>query len=64
VTGFLCEPGNVAQFAERLTTLVCDDGVRRNLAQAARERSLEFGWDQTMARLLGYYRTLLTDEAL
>jgi hypothetical protein len=29
------------------------------MGAAARQRSLGFNWDNTMARLLGYYRALL-----
>jgi hypothetical protein len=31
------------------------------MGEAARERSLGFSWDETMARIHGYYKSLLTE---
>ena len=33
--------------------------LRQRMGQAGRARALTFGWDETMARMLGYYRALL-----
>jgi hypothetical protein len=33
--------------------------LRAALGKAARARSLTFSWDETMAKMLGYYRALL-----
>lgn len=59
VTGLLAVPGRVAQFADQLAMLARDEVLRRQMGAAARQRSLGFHWDNTMARLLGYYRALL-----
>jgi glycosyltransferase involved in cell wall biosynthesis len=58
VTGLLARPGCVEQFAEKIATLAADRGLRRRMGAHARERSLDFGWDETMARILGYYEAL------
>jgi len=58
VTGLLARPGCVEQFAEKITTLAADSALRRSMGVHARERSLEFSWDEAMARILGYYEAL------
>ena len=61
-TGFCATPGAAPQFADRLATLADDPTLRRRMGAAARERSLEFSWDGTMARLHGHYRSLLAES--
>jgi phosphatidylinositol alpha 1,6-mannosyltransferase len=58
VTGLLARPGCVEQFAEHIATLAGDDALRRRMGADARKRSLDFSWDETMARILGYYEAL------
>lgn len=57
-TGFLAQAGNAGAFARHITALVQDGGLRRRMGEAARARSLRFSWEETMARILGYYRAL------
>jgi glycosyltransferase involved in cell wall biosynthesis len=63
ITGLLAEPGNVDAFVAHLTALAGDDGLRRRMGAAARTRALGFSWDETMARMLGYYKALLQPAA-
>lgn len=35
VTGYLCDPGDVAQFSKHLLTLIADDQIRHSMAQKA-----------------------------
>lgn len=60
-TGFLARPGSVEEFAAHAATLAGDAGLRRRMGIAARERSYLYNWDETMARVLGYYRQLLAE---
>lgn len=58
-TGFLADADDAQGFARHITALAHDRDLRRSMGEAARARALTFGWDETMARLLGYYKTLL-----
>ncbi len=64
VTGFLAVPGRVSQFADFIAKLANDADLRAKMGATARERALGFGWDKTMARILGYYRDVLAADAL
>ena len=59
VTGFLAPADDADAFATHITNLAKDQALRRRMGEAARGRALTFSWDETMARLLGYYRALL-----
>ena len=58
-TGFLAPANDPGAFAHHLTMLVQDGALRRRMGEAARARALTFSWDETLARMLGYYRALL-----
>ena len=58
-TGFLAPPGDGAAAFEAVARLLADNGLRATLGAAARARSLEFSWDETMAGLLARYRALV-----
>ena len=58
-TGFLAPADDAEAFARHITKLAGDRDLRRSMGEAARARALTFGWDETMARLLGYYESLL-----
>jgi glycosyltransferase involved in cell wall biosynthesis len=62
-TGFLAPPDDAARFARHITALVQDESLRTAMGQAARARALTFSWDETLARMLGYYRALLPGTA-
>ncbi len=62
-SGYLASPGSVEDFAGYVTRLIEDEGLRRDMAAAARDRSRTFSWDGTMARILGYYEALLAGTA-
>ena len=57
-TGFLAPADDADAFAAHMTTLAKDPLLRRAMGEAARARALTFSWEETMARLLGYYRAL------
>jgi len=58
-TGFLAPADDAEGFAHHITTLAQDSALRRRMGRRARERSLDFSWEETLARMLGYYRALL-----
>jgi len=56
-TGLLCAPGDIADLAYRLETLLDDPSLRRRLGQAGRQRfAAEFTWPIVVER---HYRPLL-----
>jgi glycosyltransferase involved in cell wall biosynthesis len=63
VTGFLAPPGDGAASFEALARLLADDDLRVKMGAAARTRSLEFSWDETMAGLLARYQALVKTRA-
>lgn len=58
-TGFLIPADDADGFARRLTLLAQDAALRRRMGEAARARALTYSWEETLARILGYYRALL-----
>ena len=60
VTGWLVPPGNPAALAERIVTLLADDGLRNQMGQAARQRVRQHFTFEIQAR---EYRELF-DELL
>jgi glycosyltransferase involved in cell wall biosynthesis len=57
-TGFLAHADDAPGFARHLTTLGEDRVLRLRMGAAARTRALGFSWEETLARMLGYYRAL------
>lgn len=57
-TGFLVSADDASAFAAHVATLAQDVALRQRMGLAARARALTFSWEETMARLLGYYRAL------
>jgi glycosyltransferase involved in cell wall biosynthesis len=62
-TGFLADADDAQGFARHIVTLAGDRDLRRSMGEAARARALTFSWDETMARMLGYYESLLAGAA-
>jgi glycosyltransferase involved in cell wall biosynthesis len=60
-TGYLAGPGRAPEFADHIEKLARDPALRRRIGAAARERSLGFSWDETMARIHTYYKSLLAE---
>ena len=58
-TGFLAQADDAQGFVRHITALAQNAGLRQRMGQAARVRALGFSWDETLARMLGYYRALL-----
>jgi len=58
-TGFLAPADDAQAFAGHITALARDADLRRRMGEAARARALGFSWEETLAKMLGYYRALL-----
>ena len=58
-TGYLAPADDADGFARHIAILAADSGLRQRMGEAARARSLNFSWEETLARMLGYYRALL-----
>ena len=60
VNGFLIDPGDVEELADRICTLLSDDKLRHRMGQASRERFLEdFTFDKFSSRLQGVFSRAL-----
>lgn len=55
-TGFLAHADDADEFSRHITALAADPALRTAMGRAGRARALTFGWDETLARMLGYYR--------
>ena len=62
-TGTLCPPGDTDAFTRAVRRLIVDDGLRSEMAAAARARSLDFEWDAILARMNEYYDEVLAAPA-
>jgi glycosyltransferase involved in cell wall biosynthesis len=58
-TGYLAHADDADGFARHITALAADSSLRRRMGDAARARSANFSWEETLAKMLGYYRALL-----
>lgn len=58
-TGFLADASDAPGFAHAITKLAKDGALRARMSQAGRARALTYSWDETLARMLGYYRAVL-----
>jgi glycosyltransferase involved in cell wall biosynthesis len=58
-TGLLVKPGDAAALAEALLRVLSDDGLRRAMGEAARQRALSlFSWDRIAQEMAGHYQAL------
>ncbi len=61
-TGFLVDADNAAGFARAVLRLADNPDLRHRMGRAGRQRALTFGWDETLGRMLGYYRAVLSEK--
>lgn len=62
-SGFLCSPGEVDEFAERVRRLATDPSLRRTMGECARRRACGFAREEVLARVVEHYGDLLGPEA-
>jgi len=60
-TGHLVSARDEQGLARKLEVLVKDEGQRRRMGEAARQRALGFSWDHILSGLLESYRTVLRE---
>ena len=58
-TGFLLAAEDAAGFAGAVNRLAGDQALRKRMGDAGRARALTFSWEETLGRMLGYYRAVL-----
>jgi len=64
VNGFLIEPGDIEQLADRICRILGDSNLRRKMGQASRERFLrDFTFDKFSQRLRGVFAKALDSGA-
>lgn len=59
----LCAPEHPASYAEALSTLLVDDGVRRRLAAEALQRSAAYRWTEVLDEVVDVYGEALRRHA-
>jgi phosphatidylinositol alpha 1,6-mannosyltransferase len=59
-TGFLADANDADALSHHITTLAVDPALRHRMGHAARVRAEGFSWDETMARMVGYYRGVMS----
>lgn len=53
--GFLVEPRNPSQIAEKVLLLLEDEQLRERMSQRSREKVTTYSWDSTISKLLDVY---------
>ena len=62
VNGFICEPGNIAEFSGYLVNLYDDETLRTKMGQESLEKSKHYEWKNVMGKLLVDYKKVLVNE--
>jgi phosphatidylinositol alpha 1,6-mannosyltransferase len=63
ITGYLVDARDEAGLATRITELVKDEGLRRQMGEAARQCALGFRWENVLEGLLASYRQVLREAS-
>ena len=63
VNGFLITQGSVKQLSEKLTILMKDEALRKQMGQAARETAKRFTEEKVMQKWTALFEQLLTQKA-
>jgi glycosyltransferase involved in cell wall biosynthesis len=59
VNGYLAEPNNVEDIADKVAALIENQDLRNNLGEMARKKVLDRSWDNVNGRLLESYSELV-----
>jgi hypothetical protein len=57
--GLLVPPRDVTALADAIQTVLSDPQMRARMSASARERAVQFGWDNITAKVEEYYRFVL-----
>ncbi|MFJ7729064.1 glycosyltransferase family 4 protein [Neobacillus sp. NPDC097160] len=60
-TGYLCETGNAAAFADAIFKLLENEGLRSQFAREGRDYALAQSWDAILSQLLWHYQSVFED---
>ncbi len=55
--GLLCEPGDAANFVEKVTILLGDLGALQSMSKAARQTGKQYSWAKCASEALDFYRS-------
>lgn len=58
VNGLIIDKNNIADMVEKISILISDTKLRRNIAAAALDTAQAFDWDHTADKLINYYRDI------
>ena len=61
-TGYLLGADDADGFARAANRLADDQTLRKRMGEAGRARALTFSWEETLGRMLGYYRAVLGQD--
>jgi glycosyltransferase involved in cell wall biosynthesis len=64
VTGYLCEPGNVKEFAYAILLLLENNSLRKQLGLEGRNYALTQSWDNIFSKLLWHYSTVIEEPKI
>jgi glycosyltransferase involved in cell wall biosynthesis len=59
VTGYTVPSGDPAALAERLTALISDASLRRQMGEQAAQVARGYGWEKIAARMIAVYAEML-----
>ena len=60
-TGFLFESENIEDLAEKIITLLKDEGLREGMGRAAKENAKSYDWKKIAERTVEVYKEVITD---
>jgi glycosyltransferase involved in cell wall biosynthesis len=64
VNGYLCEPGNVQEFAEAILKLLNNESLRKQMGWEGRNYALAQKWDRIFENLLWHYAAVIEELEL
>ena len=63
VTGFLTQPGNEQDIADKITLLSQNASLRIKMGKSGRKKVMsEYTWEDNVALMLNHYKRVLTDN--
>ena len=60
-TGFLFEPGNIEDLAEKIITLLKDEELREEMGSVAKEKAKSYDWKKIAERTVEIYKEVIAD---
>ena len=60
-TGFLFEPENIEDLADKIVTLLKDEKLREEMGKAAKEKAKQYDWEKIAERTTEVYKEVIAD---